>query len=181
MSCAYAEEIKINDAKFKIPEKYTGGDAGDDSYRLDNTFSIRCIDDNVPGAIGLWAEEHEYVNDTNINNHPVRHYCQYNTYVDGNHSHAYFVSGKSLYEIAWTGSEITKDIKSLIKNTPKSQINDDDFYNALDESYNIYKQDKIDKLNKDGEYNYMEAKYNSQHTAEKEDNKRFKEILLMNL
>lgn len=169
--------IDINGVEFDIPSQYQGGEMDDGEYDLDNVFSIRCVDDNVARAIGLWAEEQEFSEDTNIENHPVRHYCQYNPYVRGNHSHAYFVSGKSVYEIAWTGEEITSDIEKLIKNAPESEIDDDAFYSALDESYNIYKQDKIDRLNEDGEYNTLEAKYQSKTHQNTPDDTRFKEIL----
>ncbi len=42
----------------------------------------------------------------------------------------------------------------------------------------IYKQQKIDKLNKDSDYNYLEAKYNSQLDQQEQGNTRLKEILL---
>lgn len=169
--------IDINGVEFDIPSQYQGGEMDDGEYDLDNVFSIRRVDDNVARAIGLWAEEQEFSEDTNIENHPVRHYCQYNPYVRGNHSHAYFVSGKSVYEIAWVGEEITSDIEKLIKNAPESEIDDDAFYSVLDESYNIYKRDKIDRLNEDGEYNILEAKYQSQTPQNTPDDTRFKEIL----
>lgn len=178
-SCAWAQSssIEINGVDFDIPNKYLGGDEISNGYRLDNTFSIRCIDEDVAGAIGLWAEEKEYSNDLNIGNHPVRHFCQYNEYVNGNHSHAYFMSGESVYEISWVGNEVTSDIEKLIKDTPASEIDDDAFYDMLDDSAYTYKQKKTDKLNMDAEYNYLEAKYSSQEPQSHDDTK-FKEILL---
>lgn len=180
MGCAYASNstVIINDVDFKIPPKYQGGEIVNGNYRLNNTFSISCIDD-VPNVIGLWATEKEFSEDLNIANHPVRHYCSYNKYVDGNLSHAYFVSGKSTYEIKWTGKEITSDIENLIKNTPKSNMSDDAFYNMLDKYIDIYKEQKIEKLNQDSEYNYLEANYNalaSHHNTP--DDTRFNRILL---
>ena len=176
IGCAYANDtIKINNVEFEIPEKYTDGELDDNQYRLDNIFSIRCIDDDVAKAIGLWASESESSEDLDIGNHPVRHFCQYNKYVDGNHSHAYFTSGKSVYEISWNGKEIDRDIEKLIKNTPKSKIDEDSFYKALDKSLDIYKEQKKDKLNQESEYNYIEAKYSSQQDSY--DDTRFKQIL----
>ncbi len=169
--------VKINGAKFEIPSKYKGGEFNGNEYKLDNMFSIRCIDKNIANAIGLWASESEFSEDLNINNHPVRHFCQYNKYVEGNHSHAYFLSGESVYEIAWTGKEINTDIEKLIKNTPKSEIDDDTFYDALDISLDIYKEQKKDKLNKEAEYNYLEAKYQTQSHQDTHDNTRFNQIL----
>ena len=124
LGCCYATDsaVEINSAEFEIPSKYQGGEFNGLEYKLDNTFSIRCVDDNIANAIGLWASESDFSEDLNINNHPVRHFCQYNKYVEGNHSHAYFLSGESVYEIAWTGKEINTDIEKLIKNTPKSEI-----------------------------------------------------------
>lgn len=179
LSCAYAStsSIEVNGIEFKLPEKYQGGDLDDDKYELDNVFSIRCIDDDVAGKIGLWAVEKDFSEDLNIDNHPVRHYCQYNRYVSGNHSHAYFASGESVYEISWVGSEIDSDIEKLIKNTPSSNIDEESFYKSLDESVKIYKQEKIEKLNREANYNYLEAKYSSQINHQKTDDTRFKEIL----
>ena len=180
MACVHAESstVKINGTDFEIPDKYQGGELKANSYKLDNIFSIRCIDDDVIGAIGLWAAEKDFSEDANIACHPVRHYCQYNRYVGGNHSHAYFASGNSIYEIAWTGKEINLDIKKLIENASKSEMDEDAFYNMLDKSADIYKELEKDRLNSDGEYNYLEAKYSSQSNQPHTDNTRIKEILL---
>ncbi len=180
MCCAYASDstVEINGIDFEIPEKYLGGELNDNEYELEDIFSIRCIDDNIPNAIGLWAEEHDYTKDLTIDNHPVRYFYQYNEYVHDNQSHAYFVSEDSVYEITWTGNEITDDIEKLIKNTPSSNIDEDGFYNALDISYELYKADKIEKLNQDAQYNNLEAKYHSLSKDNNNDDTRFKEILI---
>lgn len=180
LGCVCAEEntVEINGISFEIPAQYLGGEKTADSYELDNNFSIRCVDENVPKAIGLWAEENDYAKDLIIGNHPVRHYCQYNEYVGGNHSHAYFASDESVYEISWVGDAIPKDIKKLIKNTPDSKIDNDAFYGALDKSIELYKIEKIDKLNQEAEYNYLEAKYQSKLSQQSNDDTRFKEILI---
>lgn len=180
MSFVYAgSNVKVNDAEFSLPSKYQGGELDNNSYRLNNTFSIRCIDENVASAIGLWASEKEFEEDLDIANHPVRHFYQYNTYVGGYHSHAYFASGKSIYEITWMGKEINGDIENLIKNTSPSEISEDAFYNALDKSIDIYKEQKINKLNQDGEYNYLESKFQSQSNHQNTpDDTRFNRILL---
>ena len=125
-----------------ITSQYHRGEFNSNENELDNTFSIRCIDDNLANAIGLWVSESEFSEDLNINNHPVRHFCQYNKYVEDNHSHAYFLSGKSVYEIAWTGKEINSDVEKLINNTPKSEIDEDAFYDALDISLDIQGAEK---------------------------------------
>ena len=163
--------ININGINFKIPDEYVGGDNLTDGYRYENIFSIRCIDDNIGNSIGLWAIEADYRNDLTISNHPVRHYCQYNRYVWDNHSHLYFASGDSFYEISWVGDNITPEIKKLINNTPKSKISGDAFNKTLDESIDIYKQEKIDRLNSDSKYIYAKSDNN-------DDNSRFREILL---
>lgn len=181
LNFAYADDgtVEIKKATFKIPDKYLGGEKTKDSYRLDNVFSIRCIDNNTSKSIGLWASEKDSSEDLTIKNHPVRHYCQYNKYVEENHSHAYFASGKSIYEISWLGEEIDNDIEKLIKNTPPSKIDSADFYNLLDESLKSYKLEKIDELNRNGEYNYLKAKSQSQYNQqETHDDAQLKEILL---
>lgn len=178
--CVYAisESIEINGTSFEIPPKYQGGELKNNKYSLDNNFSIKCIDDDVCGNIGFWASEKDFSEDINIGGHPVRHFCQYNRYVEGNHSHAYFASNHSIYEISWMDKEINKDIEKLIKNTPKSKIDDDAFYSALDEATSIYKQQKIDELNQDAEYNYLEAKYNSQLHQDTNDDDHLKRIIM---
>lgn len=179
IGCVFASsDIKINDAEFQLPSKYQGGELNGDSYKLNNTFSIRCIDNDTAKAIGLWASEKEYENDLNIGKHPVRHFYQYNKYVGGYHSHAYFASGTSCYEISWAGKEIDNDIEKLIKNTLASEIDSDVFYKTLDESVDIYKEQKINKLNHDEEYNYLEAKEQQLHEQKTRDDSRFNQILL---
>ena len=170
-------DIQINNVTFKIPEKYQGGEIDNGEYEIEDVISIRCVDDNIIKAIGLWAEENDFAEDMNIESHPVRHFSQYLESRHDNFSHAYFASGESVYEIAWTGGEITKDIKKIIKSTPESDIGDNNFYTALDASYDLYKQEKIDKLNRDSEYNYLEAKYSSANKDTPKDDTRFKQIL----
>ena len=162
--CVYAqnESVKINGISFEIPDRYSGGEIEDNRYILEDNFSIKCIDDNIPKSVGLWASENDYSKDLTIGNHPVRHYCEYNQYVGGNHSHAYFASNNSIYEISWIGKKMPDDIKKIIKNTPASKIGEHEFYFLLDKSVKIYKQEKIDQANRDAEYNYLEARYNSQ-------------------
>lgn len=171
---AYGENdtIEINNVTFKIPQKYQGGEFEHGTYRLNGNFSIRCIDDDIPGAIGLWSAEQDFQEDKSIANHPVRHFYQYSTYVEGNDSHAYFASGKSVYEISWVGEKIDGDIKKLIEDTPPSKIGDDDFFDLLDVSFEIYKIERINQLNYDAEYNIMEAKYHEQLKQEKIDQAR---------
>lgn len=179
---AYAQNSKtvdINNVTFEIPSKYQGGNEISNGYRLNNIFSIRCVDKDVPKAIGLWATESDYAEDLTISDHPARYFYQYNPHVNGNHSHIYFVSGESVYEISWVGNYIPEDIKSIIENSPKSQIDADAFYSALDNSVELYKEQKINQLNRDGEYNYLEAKHDSPHyNHDWTDDTRFKEILL---
>ena len=181
MSCSYASNstITINNVDFSIPSEYQGGKMINGNYKLENIFSISCIDENVPSAIGLWATEKDFSEEMVIDGHPVRHYYAYNEYAHENISHAYFASGESVYEIKWTNNKITSDIEKLIKNTPQSKIDEDTFYNTLDKSINIYKEQKIDKLNSDGEYNYLEARQQTQlHQHQSRDDTRFNQILL---
>lgn len=180
LGCVFASSnVTVNGVDFEIPSKYQGGELKNDMYRLDNDFSIRCVSDNVVNAIGLWAEEQDSSEDLSIDNHPVRHFYQYSKIHHGNWSHAYFASGKEVYEITWTGEKIDNDIEKLIKNTPPSKIDEDAFYDTLDKSYEIYKTQKIYQLNHDGEYNYNDAKHQSQYKQiEKQENRKFNEILL---
>ncbi|MBR6993933.1 MAG: hypothetical protein IKH85_07650 [Methanobrevibacter sp.] len=176
---AKSDSVEIDNVTFKIPPKYQGGEFKYGYYRLDNKFSIRCVDDNIPKAIGLWTAEQDFGEDISVGKHPVRHFYQYNTYVEGNDSHAYFASGKSVYEISWVGEKIDKDIKQLIKSTPPSKISNDDFYDLLDVSYEIYKLERQMQDEYDAQYNYMEAKYNEQLKQTKIDQQhdnRMKEL-----
>ena len=164
------QSVNINGIDFKIPEKYQGGKTDDNGYYFENIFSIRCIDDEIGNSIGLWDSEADYKNDLNIKKHPVRHYIQYNKYVNGNHSHLYFASGNSVYEISWVSENITSDIKQLIENTPESNIDDKNFYITLDNEIKEYKNEKINKLNQENEY-FKNPEVSS-------DDSRIKEILL---
>ena len=58
-----------------------------------------------------------------------------------------------------------------------SKIDEDAFYNALDASVKIYKENKISKLNHEAEYNYLEAKHSPQQSQNNHDDARFKQIL----
>ena len=139
----------------------------------------KVIDDDISKFIGLWATENDFSENVMIGDHPVRHYYSYNEYVHNNMSHAYFASEDSIYEIKWMGEEITPDIEKLIKNTPASKIDKDTFYNTLDESIDMYKEQKIVKLNQDSEYNYLEAKHQSQSSPQNtHDDTKFNRILL---
>jgi len=82
MSCSYASNytITINNVDFSIPSEYQGGKMINGNYKLENIFSISCIDENVPSAIGLWATEKDFSEEMVIDGHPVRHYYAYNEY-----------------------------------------------------------------------------------------------------
>ena len=181
--CAYAanDTVEINNVTFKIPAKYLGGEFEHGFYRLDQTFMIQCVDDDIPDAIGLWIREQDFGEDLSIGKHPVRHVYQNLPRNEGNYSHAYFASGTSVYEISWEGEKIDKDIKKLINNTPPSKISDDDFYDLLDLSFEIYKYDRLMQDEYDAEYNYIEAKYHEQLKQEKIDWQRdnhMKELMI---
>lgn len=180
VGCVNAQNntIEINEIEFELPDRYLGGELKNDRYALDNVFSIECIDNNVGNEIGLWACEKDFEENIMIEGHPVRHYSQYNQYVHANQSHAYFASGDSVYEITWTGEDIDSEIKDLIKNTPKSNISKDEFYNMLDESIDIYKSTRIDQLNSDAEYNYLESRLNSLYSQDAGDDSNLNQILL---
>ena len=67
----------------------------------------------------------------------------------------------------------------LIKNTPESDLSDEAFYNTLDKSIDIYKEQKISKLNQDAEYNYLESRLQSQSNHQNTpDDTQFNRILL---
>ena len=180
ISCVNAQNnaVEINGIEFKLPEKYLGGELTNDKYEVEDNFSIKCIDGNVENEIGLWACEKDFEENLTIDHHPVRHYCQYNQYLHENQSHAYFTSKNSTYEITWMGEDIDTNIKNIIKNTPKSNINEDTFYNMLDESIDIYKNKRIDMLDNDSEYNYFESKFNTQPHQDTRDDSKLNEILL---
>ena len=101
IGCAYAinSTVTINDADFELPSKYQGGEMINGNYKLENIFSICCIDEDVSKFIGLWATENDFSEEVMISDHPVRHYYSYNEYVHANMSHAYFASEDSIYEI----------------------------------------------------------------------------------
>ena len=173
------DAVEIDNVTFKIPPKYQGGEFENSFYRLDGNFSIGCVDDNIPDAIGLWASEQDFSEDVSVGKHPVRHFCQYNAYVEGNDSHAYFASGDSVYEISWVGEKIDSDIRKLIESAPPSKMSDDDFYDLLDMSYDIYKLERLQQDESDAQYNYLEAKYNEQLKQTKIDQRhdnRMKEL-----
>lgn len=179
LSCAYASDLSvdINGVDFEIPEKYQGGKDLSNGYRFENRFSIYCIDDDLSSHAGFWGSKKEFSQDLKIGNHPVRHYCAYNQYVGGNYSHAYFTSGNSVYEINWMGNNITADIEKLIIKTPDSQINEDEFYNELDDSVGVYKEKRNEQLEDISEYNYNTAKYNP-YSHEKQEMGKINEILI---
>ena len=181
LGCSYAYEnsTEVNGISFELPDKYAGGENTLNGYRLENNFSIQCIDDNIASAIGLWAAKSEYSEDLTINGHPVRYFYQYNQYVHNNDSHAYFATNESIYEISWVGNNITPEIEKMISDTPKSKIDNAIFYDILDDCFKKYKEERTDKLNHDAVYNYLESKYSSANNPQKtNDNKRLNEILL---
>lgn len=181
VSCVWAQNdsnVKINGIEFEIPSKYQGGELENDKYKLEDVFILQCIDNNIPKHIGLWATENDYSANLIIYDHPVRYYCQYNPYMQNNQSHAYFASEDSIYEITWTGNNITKDMEKMIKNTPKPNMSNETFNYILDNSIQTYKKERIDALNEISEYNYLESKYKSKIKNEPADDTRFKEVLL---
>lgn len=131
--------VKVNDVDFKIPPQYQGGsNQKGDSYVLGdlNNFGILCIDEYIVNNYGMWANDNG--KNVTIGNHDVVYFSEYNSYSKSNVSHAYFSSGKSVYSIAWNGSDMNENIEEIIINAPPSDYNSTTFHEILDEAKKQY-------------------------------------------
>lgn len=162
-------KININGVEFDLSEKYQNGETLNNSYRVEDEFSITDISDNVENQYGFWKSDSDNSSKLTVDGRAVEFTKE--LYKGEYSSHVFFTSGDKIFMIYFKGSEITPEIEKLITNTPKSDINSDTFYNILDDALTVYKKEKVEKLNYDAIFNENEARLKSNYDDSSIDNK----------
>ncbi|MEE0934083.1 MAG: hypothetical protein U0L42_00270 [Methanobrevibacter sp.] len=128
---------------FKIPPKYENPYQSDfNMYEFDediHVFTIRYVNPNLMSLYGYYIEHHSQIKKVNVSGHDAVHFMGYNRYEETNNSVLWFSSGEEFYYITWNGTEITPEIKEVVKSASPSKYSHDEFYEILNDEYQNYK------------------------------------------
>jgi len=164
------EVVNVNGVDFEIPSNYSGGvlKPGQYVYENLNVFGILCVDDYIVSNYGYWEDSSDYSEELSIDGRPSMFLTYYNSYSKTNVSHLYFPVNNSVYCICFEGNSLTLEIEEIVRKSPSSNINSNDFYSILDEVEKEYENRQfMDSVNED---NYV---YNTQRDSNSNNNRVF--------
>lgn len=129
--------------EFIIPPQYENPYLSDfDMYEFDediDVFTIRYVNPRIIELYGYFIDHNSYIKKVNVSGHDAVHFRSYDRHDDANNSKLWFSAGEEFYYITWRGSEITPEIKEIVKNTSPSKYNHTKFYDILNDEYKNYK------------------------------------------
>ncbi len=127
--------------EFKIPPQFQNPYKSDfNMYEFDediDEFTIRYVNPNIMSLYG-YCLEHYHSKKVNVSGHDAVHFTGYDRYDNQNNSRLWFSAGEEFYYINWRGTNITPEIKEIVKNVSKSKYSHDEFYSILNDEYKNY-------------------------------------------
>lgn len=127
---------------FRIPPEYENPYSSDfHMYEYDediDVFTIRYVNPRIMDLYDYFLERNDFKK-VKVAGHDAVHFTGYDRYDDTNNSKLWFSAGEEFYYIAWRGTNITPEIKEVVKSASKSKYSHDEFYDILDEEYQNYK------------------------------------------
>lgn len=136
--------VTVENHDFKIPPQYSNGEMKKTGYVVENwrVFQITEPGESLPTMYGFANSGNPYVEDLEINGHPVRYINQYYELDNGNLSRAFFSCGDSIYLISWLSDNFTEEVKEIIASSDSSELSSNEFYEILDEAQSSYEVEK---------------------------------------
>ncbi|MBE6496052.1 MAG: hypothetical protein E7Z78_06350 [Methanobrevibacter thaueri] len=127
---------------FKIPPEYENPYSSDfNMYEYDydiDVFTVRYVNPRIIDLYGYFLERNDFKK-VKVAGHDAVHFTSHDRHDDANNSKLWFSAGEEFYYIAWRGTNITPEIKEVVKSASKSKYSHDEFYDILDENYQNYK------------------------------------------
>ena len=128
--------------EFKIPPQFENPYQSDfDMYEFDediDEFTIRYVNPNLMSLYGYFLE-HGHSKKVKVAGHDAVHFTAYDRHDEQNNSKLWFSAGEEFYYITWRGTNITPEIKEIVKGVSKSKYSHDEFYSILNDEYSTYR------------------------------------------
>ena len=127
------EKITVDGTEFKIPPEYENGDLGNITYTKDGYYNF-CIESYRNDShqeyhdfgYALTSNDLENINMDRIGNHDV---IIMSLWDDGDHYiQIWFMCGNVTYKITQNGTNMSKNVKEIIKTSPKQNFTSQEFY-----------------------------------------------------
>ena len=128
--------------EFRIPPQFENPYQSDfNMYEFDediDEFTIRYVNPNLMSLYGYFLEQGQSKK-VNVSGHDAVHFTCYDRYDEKNNSKLWFSAGEEFYYITWRGTNITPEIKEIVKHVSPSIYSHDEFYSILKDEYNNYR------------------------------------------
>lgn len=157
--------ITVDGVNFELPPEYKNGNfsgVNNTTYMLETVFdfSINSMysESRLENEYG-YESTHEYltsIDEEKVGKHDVillhshRYICGHNV------TYAFFVVNKTIYSVSYNGFNLTKNLKKMIKNTPKSNITKKEFLKQLDKAQYNYLEEQEEYDEDEDYYDYSE-------------------------
>lgn len=148
MNCAFAidssnwSKATVGYEEFRIPPQYDNPYQADfNMYEFDediDEFTIRYVNPNIMSLYGYFLEQSQSKK-VNVSGHDAVHFTKYDRYDEKNNSKLWFSAGEEFYYIAFRGTNITPEIKEILKRVSPSNYSHNEFYSILNDEYKNYK------------------------------------------
>lgn len=148
MNCAAAidssnwRKATVGYEEFRIPPQYDNPYQSDfNMYEFDediDEFTIRYVNPNIMSLYGYFLEQSQSKK-VNVSSHDAVHFTKYDRHDEKNNSKLWFSAGEEFYYIAFRGTNITPEIKEIVKRVSPSNYSHDEFYSILNDEYKNYK------------------------------------------
>ena len=135
-------EARVGYENFKIPPEYENPYSSDfNMYEFDediDVFTIRYVNPRIMDLYGYYLESCN-AEKVKVAGHDAVHFTKYDRHDEKNNSKLWFSAGEDFYYIAWRGTQITPEIKEVVKSAGNSTYSHKEFYNILNEEYKNYR------------------------------------------
>ena len=148
MNCAVAIDSSnwttatVGYEEFKIPPQFENPYKSDfNMYEFDediDEFTIRYVNPNIMSLYGYFLQQGQSKK-VNVSGHDAIHFTTFDRHDGKNNSKLWFSAGEEFYYITWRGTNITPEIKEIVKSVSPSKYSHDEFYSILKEEYNTQK------------------------------------------
>lgn len=163
---------KVGNVNFKIPPKYENGHIENPDYFVITNifvFAIRYIDSYsfLKSSYGddVSSSDTVYVENQFIADHAASVIYQEKNIdrKEYNVTYVYFPVKDEIYCISYSGDNLTPEVEEMIKNTPRQNISNEDFYGRLLSAKNDYIKESNDYNNNYNDYYSYSNRNNHKH------------------
>lgn len=180
LPCIYAldtsswDEVTVNKVTFKIPEKFSNGtmNTANTCYKHGEPFdflifslikydNLKSMYGSSAGSSGLRDVEH-----TEIAGHPATVLYEYNNFYNHDYLEVFFATGEKIFRIQYNSSNLTDELREIIKSSPQSNMSKETFFEKLDNAQSDYEREEFEKnLELDMEDYYRTYNDNNKHNS----------------